>query len=145
MAYFKKVAEEEYAKGNYVIVGGDWNQCPPNFYYTQLMPNNPDSAGYKTFSIAPDFMAKDWQWVYDPKVATNRKLVDTFVVDKTFTTLIDFYLVSPNVEVLEVRTQDLKFAYSDHQPVFARFRLKGLKPQIELGDSLSVNSQDVKK
>ena len=43
---------------------------------------------------------------------------------KTFTTLIDFYLVSPNVEILEVKTIDLDFKYSDHQPISLKVKLK---------------------
>jgi hypothetical protein len=39
------------------------------------------------------------------------------------TAVIDGFLVSPNVTVLEVRTADLGFRFSDHQPVTVRLRL----------------------
>src|SRR5207249_144599 len=29
MAFLKDLLLKEYEKGNYIIVGGDWNQCPP--------------------------------------------------------------------------------------------------------------------
>jgi hypothetical protein len=40
------------------------------------------------------------------------------------TTVINFYLLSPNVQAQSVKTIDVGFAYSDHQPVIARMRLK---------------------
>jgi len=48
------------------------------------------------------------------------------VYDKktTPTTLIDFYMISPNIEAISVQTKDLDFKNTDHQPVFAKFVLK---------------------
>ena len=71
-------------------------------------------------------MPKGWQWVYDKTEPTNRKLYQVLsskAYEDTYKTLIDFYLVSPNIEVLDVKTKDLKFASSDHQPVHLRFTL----------------------
>src|SRR5690606_33678797 len=31
MAFLRELFLEEYGKGNYVLAGGDWNQCPPYF------------------------------------------------------------------------------------------------------------------
>lgn len=122
MQYLKTILEEEYQKGNYVIVGADWNQCPPNFDYDTFSKNN--SEDYSQTNIAEDYLPKDWQWGFDAKIATNRKLSTFYEKGKTFTTLIDFYLVSPNVEILEVKTIDLDFKYSDHQPISLKVKLK---------------------
>lgn len=133
MDYFKKFVLSEYEKGNYVIVGGDWNQCPPNLPFdknAQEWGIAPDSS-YYTGNIAADFMPEGWTWAYDPAVPTNRKLVDTYEHKKTFVTLIDFYLVSPNVQIESVKGQDLKFELSDHQPVFLDVKLKGLLPDAD--------------
>ena len=43
---------------------------------------------------------------------------------KTFVTLIDFYLVSPNIRVEEVKGINIKFRYSDHQPVRLKVSLE---------------------
>ena len=122
MDYFKKIIEQEYASGNYVVVGADWNQCPPNFKFDTFMPKR--GGGYSQLNIAADYLPEDWIWAYDPTVPTNRKLSEVYDAEKTFRTLIDFYLVSPNVEVLEVKGVDNDFAYSDHQPVLLKIRLK---------------------
>ena len=39
-------------------------------------------------------------------------------------TIIDFFLISPNVESLGIENINLKFEHSDHNPVKAKFRLK---------------------
>ena len=41
-----------------------------------------------------------------------------------FVVTVDCFLVSPNVETLESRVVDTGFAYSDHNPVEMRFKLK---------------------
>jgi len=122
MAYLKAYLLAEYAKGNYVIVGADWNQCPPEFPYDSFSSGNADD--YYQDNIAVDFMPDGWQWSFDPKVATNRKNTARFEASKTFTTLIDFYLLSPNVSLLEVEGVSLNFENSDHQPVKLKIQLK---------------------
>lgn len=128
MALIKQHALAEYEKGNYVVIGGDWNQCPPDIsLYHFSAQGVPGSDGYEDEPIASDFMPSGWQWVYDKKTPTHRALNAAYEEGKTFTALIDFYLVSPNVELLEVETKNMGFDLSDHQPVHMRIRLKGLK------------------
>lgn len=123
MAYLKKYIESEYNKNNYVIIGGDWNQCPPGFKYDSFA--SAESAdGYSQVNIATDYLPAGWRWAYDQSVPTNRKLTNTYKKGETFTTLIDFYLVSPNVEVLEVKGIDQDFQFSDHQPVMMKVKLR---------------------
>lgn len=122
MDFLKKILLKEYQKGNYVIVGADWNQCPPDFEYNYFSKNN--SEDYFQYNIEVDYLPKDWTWVYDKKTATNRKLSKPYKKGETFTTIIDFYLVSPNIEVLEIETIDSDFAHSDHQAIFLKVKLK---------------------
>ncbi len=114
MDYLKKFFLAEYNKGNYVIVGGDWNQCPPNFPYDTFSKENADD--YSQINIKEDFLP-GWKWGYDPKIPTNRKLTNPYKEGETFITLIDFFLVSPNVEIKDVKGIDQDFQFSDHQPV----------------------------
>lgn len=122
MAYLKKHLLAEYEKGNYVIVGGDWNQCPPNFAYDSFSKNEADD--YYQDNIAEDFMPNGWNWAFDENTPTNRKLASTYVKDTTFTTLIDFYLLSPNISLIEVEGVNLDFKNSDHQPVKLKIQLQ---------------------
>lgn len=104
-------ARAEFEKGNYVVVGGDWNQCPPN--YTPLGP----PEAYNEFSLSNEQIDAGWQWVADPNTFSNRKLDQVYKKGVSYTSVIDHYLISPNVEVLDVNGVDLNFEYSDHQPV----------------------------
>lgn len=122
LAYFKELAMGEYEKGNYVIAGGDWNQCPPGFPYDTFVTNG--NSDRKLINIGKDFFPEDWTWAYDETIPSNRSSDEQYIPGQTFTSIIDFYLISPNVELRNVKTIDLKFRSSDHQPVFMEVDLK---------------------
>ena len=126
MAYMKKYMLDEYEKGNYVIAGGDWNQNPPGFDYKTFIKGKDIDAPYEQTMVKADFMPADWKWAYDATTPSNRNVVYAYDPKKTYTTLIDFFLLSPNVELMEVKGLDVQFAYSDHQPVQMKAKLKGL-------------------
>ncbi len=121
MEVLKTTLLEEYDKGNYVIVGGDWNQCPNSFDQNTFL--KPGMTPETEACLDPNYLP-DWQWAFDPTIPSNRKLYKPFNIDKTFCTLLDYYLLSPNVELVMVKGIDQQFAYSDHQPVFMKVRLK---------------------
>jgi len=123
MEYLKKYIESEYNKNNYVIIGGDWNQCPPGVKF-DMFKSIEAGEGYTQVNIKEDYLPRGWTWAYDTNVATNRKLTDSYKKGETFTTLIDFYLLSPNVEVVEVQGVDQDFQFSDHQPIMLKAKLK---------------------
>lgn len=122
MKFLQKKVTAEYDKGHYVVVGGDWNQCPPDFKFDQLMPDQ--AEGHSQSNIAKDFLPVGWNWGYDPTTATNRKTATPYIKGTSFETLIDFFLVSPNIEILKVEGFPLDFEFSDHQPVRMEIRLK---------------------
>ena len=123
MAYLKDFILKEYNAGNYVLVGGDFNQCPPNFDPKIF---NEDSDYMRTY-ISADFMPDDWQWLYDSTIPTNRQMLSSYEHGVTNTTLIDYYLASPNIEVQEVKCLNMDFKFSDHQPVYLAFKFNGQK------------------
>lgn len=110
-------AQAEYDKGNYVVIGGDWNQCPPNY-----TPINSD-GDYNEFVLSDAQLPDGFKWVADPSTPTNRKL-ETVYSENSYTSVIDHFVVSPNLEVVEVKTVDQKFAWSDHQPVRLTVRIR---------------------
>jgi endonuclease/exonuclease/phosphatase family metal-dependent hydrolase len=122
MTFLKEMLLSEYGKGNYVVVGGDWNQCPPNFPYDTFSKEVADD--YEQSNIAADFLPQGWTWAFDPATPTNRKLNFPYTPGRSFTTLIDFFLTSPNISVERVQGVDQQFGYSDHQPTMMRVRLK---------------------
>jgi endonuclease/exonuclease/phosphatase family metal-dependent hydrolase len=98
---------QEYEKDNYVIIGGDWNQYPAGI----------TDESKKRFAIPYNFPGEGWTCSFDPKTATNRNLIAPYDPSSSKTGLIDFFVVSPNVEVVEVKTMDQQFKYSDHHAV----------------------------
>ncbi len=122
MKCLKDFVVAEYAKGNYVIVGGDWNQSPPKFPLNRF-GEIPQSGSFKLTNIDADFMPGDWKWVFDRDQPTNRYLNEPYSPGKTSTCILDFFLVSPNIEVLSNKTLNLNFRSSDHNPITMSFKL----------------------
>jgi endonuclease/exonuclease/phosphatase family metal-dependent hydrolase len=121
MAQLKKWMELKYLNGNFIIIGGDWNQIPDgitNNYFGAY----PSSENYSPLPVPKNFLPKGWRWVYDSSYPTNRGLDKPYTAD-SYITVIDFFLVSPNIEPLQVETIPLNFINSDHEPVFVRFVL----------------------
>lgn len=123
LEYLKKYITDEYKKGNYVIVGGDWNQNPPNFDNSKFGDYS-DSEQFVLKSIDKNYMPEDWKWVFDNNLPTNRSLVYAYDKEKTSTTIIDFFLTSPNIKNTSIETINLNFKNADHQPILAEFKLK---------------------
>jgi hypothetical protein len=122
MMFLRNFILDEYSKGNYVIVGGDWNQSPATFKLNTFGENYKVDF-FKLTNISNDFMPADWAWVYDSKVPTNRYLNKPYSQEETFKSIIDLFLLSPNIKVVQNQTFDLHFKSSDHNPISIGFRL----------------------
>ncbi len=120
MDMLKEFILNEYGKGNYVIAGGDWNQCPPDFKpaFTGNQINTSQMV------MESDFLTPEWKWVFDPAAPSNRTVVAAYDTETTTTTVIDFFLVSPNIEPVSVKCHHLGFANSDHNPVIMKVSLQ---------------------
>lgn len=121
LVYFRNFLVDEYKKGNYVIAGGDFNQCPASY--------KPDAADklfdYEDFHTIPDTLfPANWHFVYENRVPTNRRVIAPYNKETTKTTLIDFFITSPNVTTKSVKCDNQEFAVSDHNPVQASFLLE---------------------
>lgn len=111
-------AEAEYAEGKRVVIGGDFN-------YEFHRPDRPTTTAEKyLFWLHPfpyEELPPGWNVAVDretPSVRTNER---PYKKGENFTTIIDGFIISPNVRADSVKTRDLDFQYSDHQPVEARF------------------------
>jgi endonuclease/exonuclease/phosphatase family metal-dependent hydrolase len=121
MLVLKNFITTEYEKGNYVIAGGDWNQIPP-------LESAKPYLGISTRYFAPlripdDFMPPSWKWISDGN-PTNRFLDAPYVKGITKETILDFFLISPNVEAIHTERIDKGYQHSDHNPVIGKFALK---------------------
>ena len=118
MIFLRQFVTAEYERGNYVIVGGDWNQMPPD-----CADDVKITQYFTVIKIPSDFFPCGWQW-FSGKIPTNRYLDKPYSAGESTTATLDFFLASPNVECLNIEVVDLQFANSDHNPVIARFLVK---------------------
>ena len=125
MEYLKEFLLEEYRKGNYVLAGGDWNQCPAGFTpgYTEHLFDT-----VNLMYIEDEYLPGDWTWAFDPAAPTNRRVLRPYDPGTSPTTVIDYYLLSPNIELVSVKTDHLGFEHSDHNPVRLKVKLKTANP-----------------
>jgi len=111
----------EYAKGNYVITGGDFNQFFPGS--RELYPEM--GVEWNPGELNTDLLPEGWTLAYDLSVPTCRSLDRPY--DPTDETTqyysIDGLILSPNVKLIEVKTLDEGFENSDHNPVRLQFSL----------------------
>ena len=112
---------EEYENGNYVIAGGDWNQNPPGFDFLKF---DGQFAGHKVISLNSTLFSEDWKFLYSPVHPTNRNVDIAWDLRKTETTIIDFFIISPNIQAESIRTLDLNFEFSDHEPSILEFAIE---------------------
>ena len=105
-----------------MILGGDWNQL-----LSDVQESDPEFVkNWPAWLVkAPTSLTETgFEFAVDETKMTVRDLAAAYVEGETFVTIIDGFLVSPNVEVVEVNTHDLNFANSDHNPVTLTFKLK---------------------
>ena len=121
----KDFLDSEYAKGNYVIAGGDFNQKFPGSEAFPVI--SPD--GWIPGQLDAAMLEDGWSFVYDDSKPTCRSLEAPYNDEKALAHdwqyyVIDGFIISPNVEKLSVNVIDLDFQNSDHNPVFMTFELK---------------------
>jgi len=131
-AALQQVMLEEYQAGNYVLVGGDFNQTFPDavtttydsandsYSYDYLYPLK-DPGYWQAFPIDGNwFDANGFIFGVDTNTPTCRLLnqpYDTVNTENNQYYVIDGFIVSPNISIQDVTTLDENFTYSDHNPV----------------------------
>ena len=117
-----KKLEEEYEKGNYVIAGGDFNQT---FEGTDTYPIQNEEywkPGKMEESDLPDHFSFAVDDTYPTCRLLNQPYTGSYEDSQVY--VIDGFLVSDNVEVLQCQVQNTEFQYTDHQPVFLEVKFR---------------------
>jgi len=107
-------AERHYRAGRQVVIGGDWNMrlAPTSF------PHRTEDRYLSWLAdLPPEEIPQGWQVAVDPATATVRTLHLPYIAGRNYTTIIDGFICSPNVEVVSITGQNLGFSHSDHNPV----------------------------
>ena len=119
-----EILEREAAQGHYVVAGGDFNQI----FSTADAGRYPAQEGkWAAGQIDVSQIQGDWQFLMDENVPSCRSLDQPYQgADHSgfLYYLIDGFIVSGNLQVDFLGTQDLDFVCSDHNPVILKITLK---------------------
>ena len=117
------VMSEEYAKGNYVIVGGDFNHAMGEAV-AEGFPSEQKFPAWVAVLTEGD-LAEGVRIVRaenELEVPTCRGADIVYTKGVNYTTVVDGFLVTDNVQAT-AENVDTDFAYSDHNPVKLQFEL----------------------
>ena len=111
----------EQQKGNYVIIGGDFNHDIAHsdgmFESQQLRP------GW-VYTLTSDDLVTGFSFVAATNAPTCRSTDIPYEKGVNYTVVLDGFIVSDNIEVTEVVNIDNDFTFSDHNPATMKFILK---------------------
>lgn len=121
------ILKEEKAKGNYVIVGGDFNHDllneekssftnQPTPDWVQVFPETDLNDGYSVVKVDNAPTVRSTDIAYDSKSIGKDK--------KNYFAVIDGFIKSDNIEISLKENINLEFMNSDHNPVYVKFILK---------------------
>lgn len=126
-----EVLSAEREKGNYVVAGGDFNHCLiADFFdadeaalnYFESRQQVPEWV--KNSILHSSELAEGFTLVASLNASTCRGADIPYEKGVNYSTVIDGFIVSDNVEVVAEQTVDTDYAYSDHNPVKIVFKLK---------------------
>ncbi len=118
----------ECENGNYVICAGDFNKdllmdsgsvfgvSDEEYTWAQAFPT--DMLSSTSLSLVAPFDEKR-------PVASCRNTDEPYRSEGQFNVTLDGFIVSDNIDVSKADVIDTKFMYSDHNPVYMTFTLKG--------------------
>lgn len=117
------VMSEEYAKGNYVIVGGDFNHAMGEAV-AEGFPSEQKFPAWVAVLTEDDLAdgVRIARAENELEVPTCRGADIVYTKGVNYTTVVDGFLVTDNVRAT-AENVDTDFAYSDHNPVKLQFEL----------------------
>lgn len=113
--------EEEQKKGNYVIVGGDFNH---DIAHSDGMFESQQYRPEWVYTLSSDDLITGYSFVAAQNAPTCRSTDIPYEKGVNYTVVLDGFIVSSNIEVKEVVNIDNDFLYSDHNPATMTFVLK---------------------
>lgn len=115
----------EYAKGNYVIAGGDFNHDFTGSSTQDLNGMADNEYGWAQpfpAELIPEGISRCVEYTVGGDVPTSRNC-DVPYSEDSVVFILDGFLVSDNVTVTYLENVDEGFEYTDHNPVQMRFSL----------------------
>lgn len=110
MEYVKKLSASGYA----VIVGADWNMNSGKYNFAG---DDEDQYRSQLHDFPNHLLPKGWTTHFTPDVPTVRAGNRPYTKGESTTATIDGFICSPEIQVDHIKTFDLQFEHSDHNPV----------------------------
>ncbi len=125
LAFLKELMMSLYTEGHYVVVGGDWNSQFPGISKESFGSyTTPEESLFWLQDLPDEWAPQNWQWGYASDIPTSRTLEKPYQKGENFTTVIDGFIVSPNLQIDMIQGMDLGFKDSDHNPVLAEISIR---------------------
>ena len=110
---------KEYKKGNYLIVGGDFNQ-----ELSGKFKKLPEGI-WNPSPFPKEMLTKNIKLYYDKNGKTSVVNDKPYTGKDAYLSTIDGFLATDNIKIKTIKTQTKEnFQYSDHNPVVMEFVLK---------------------
>lgn len=120
LAMLNQIMKEEYEKGNYVIVGGDFNHDIAGslnaFASQQKVPE-------WVYVLEESDLADGFRFASAKNAPTCRSTDMPYTKGVNYSVVLDGFIISPNVEIIGINNVDTDFEFSDHNPVLFTFKL----------------------
>ena len=112
----------------HVVIGGDWNlRLAP----TAFPHNTADRFLFWIRDFPAALTPEGWAWAVDPERPTVRTAHQPYRTGENYRLIIDGFLLSPNVALLDAEADDLDFANADHNPVRIRVTAREKPAEME--------------
>ena len=126
MDLIQEYLKNEYDKGNYVILGGDFNHDIAGTI--NKFPTKQEIPEWVS-SLSENDLTEGYYIAASADTPTCRSCEIPYEKDVNYFVTIDGFIVSNNIELIyieninELNNQDVAFMYSDHTPVYFKFKL----------------------
>ncbi len=123
MEFLVQLMDEEYAKGNYVILAGDYNHTLSDAY--PVLPTKQQKPEW-VVAFPEEKLSEKFRIIHSSNVdrlATHRAASITYQEGVNYKVVVDGFIVSDNIEA-NSEIIDANFSFSDHNPVRLNFILK---------------------
>ena len=120
--------QKEYEAGNYVLCGGDFNHD-----LKASNDDNDDAADHESWAypFPREALPEHFSFCIDQLSDAERNaLWDSarnadmeYTPGETYTVTLDGFIISDNIECLQYENVNTGYSYSDHDPVYMKFKL----------------------
>lgn len=118
--------EKEYAAGNYVICGGDFN------HDLKALEDDGEERESWAYPFPREELPEGFAFCIDSLTEKERNAMhnsarnadEAYNPNTTYTVTLDGFIVSDNVTCVSYENVDLQYLYSDHDPVYMKFVLE---------------------